>query len=470
MCNNNCANCIQFKTENNKYLYYPDSKAIFNSNMNQARESYLKNYALVKDDKFFEPKEVTQNEIKEQIYAVGLTELILDVTTQCNLRCKYCIFGGNYEFSRTHSNNYMTVETAKKAIDWYYHYLFEASSYNPYRTPVVAFYGGEPLLNFDLIKFCVNYINDKYKNLDTYFTITTNGTLLSDEVIDFLVEENIHPIVSLDGPKSEHDRNRVFPSGSGTFDTVYKNISKLYKKQKEPVITILVYDIRTDLQKVADFIDNEDKIVCINSVPVKSYNTGYYEQFTLEEKKSFLASENKLKEYFFSEVLGNNDMMFSFANRYFVDRCLPFINNRVDVNPVNQRPIKVTGACIPGNKISVSVDGTFHMCEKISNQFPIGNINDGLNFGTITQLVNDYIIATKSCVDCSFRNSCSNCEVILENDKSFKVIPEKCATYKTSFMQDLSFAYSILEKDPLWTHESISRYYKELKEMVVRFK
>ncbi len=470
MYDNNCTHCIQFKTENHKYLYYSDSRAIFNSNISQDRESFLKKYALIKDNSFFDIKEVTQDEVKKEIYAVGLTELILDVTTQCNLRCEYCIFGGNYDFSRIHSNDFMTFETAKKAIDWYYHYLFEASSYNPYRTPVVAFYGGEPLLNFELIKFCVNYIKGKYRKQNTYFTLTTNGTLLSDEIISFLVQENIHPIVSLDGPKSEHDRNRIFPNGVGTFDTIYKNITKLYDRQKEPITTILVYDIRTDLQKVANFIDNETKIVCINSVPVKSYNTDYYQKFTSEEKQRFLKSEKKLRDYFFTKVLGNNDMMFSFANRYFVDRCLPFINNRVDANPVNPRLIKMTGACIPGNKISVSVDGTFHMCEKISRQFPIGDVNDGLDFKQITQLVNDYNRATKSCINCNFRNSCSNCEVVLESNNCFKVNLENCAAYKRSFMEDLTFAYTILEKNPMWTHESISKYYKELQEMVVRFK
>ena len=469
MCKGMCKRCIKFNTENNSYLYFPDSKTVFSNNIDEERKQFFEKYSLIKDEKFFESIVVTEEDIKEQIYSVGLTELILDVTTQCNLRCRYCIFGGNYNYSRAHSDNYMSIETAKKAIDMYYGYFKDAAGYNPYRIPVIAFYGGEPLLNFELVKFCVNYISDRYKEYDTYFTITTNGTLLTEDKIRFLVENNIHPIISLDGPKEEHDRNRIFPNGKGTFDIVYRNITKYYELRKEPAICISVFDLKTDLMNLANFFDNEDKLICINSVPVKSANTDYYSQFTKEDGERFLESEQKLENYFFSEVIGNREKMFSFANRYFIDRCLPFINNRVDVNPENLRLIKMTGACIPGNKISVSVDGSLHMCEKISRQFPIGNVTEGLNFAKICDMVNDYNAATKSCKSCSFRNSCSNCEVILENEECFKVNPKFCEKYKISFVKDLEFAYKILEKDPLWSHESVSQYYKELQEMVVRF-
>ena len=93
--------------------------------------------------------------------------LILQVTQQCNLRCKYCAYSGNY-YNRSHTSNRMDFETAKKAIDFYLKRSEKADQL------ALSFYGGEPLLEFELIKKCVSYILQRKGDKKILFTMTTN--------------------------------------------------------------------------------------------------------------------------------------------------------------------------------------------------------------------------------------------------------------------------------------------------------
>lgn len=96
--------------------------------------------------------------IEQHILKEGLSQLILSVTEDCNFRCKYCTFSEEFNNNRNHSLKYMDFETSKKAINIYLKYIKKGIKYNIFRVPVFCFYGGEPLLNFDLIKKSVDYI------------------------------------------------------------------------------------------------------------------------------------------------------------------------------------------------------------------------------------------------------------------------------------------------------------------------
>ena len=146
-----------------------------------------------------------------------IRDVILQVTQNCNLRCGYCTYGGNYK-NRTHSLKTMNFELAKKAIDFGVERSQESSDF------VVSFYGGEPLLAFNLIKKCVAYAKENIQGKELHFNMTTNGTLLTTEIMDFLVENRFQLLISLDGDKESHDANRVFKSGKGSFDLIMQNV------------------------------------------------------------------------------------------------------------------------------------------------------------------------------------------------------------------------------------------------------
>ncbi len=152
-----------------------------------------------------------------------LATLTLQVTQQCNLRCDYCAFSGLYENKRKHANRRMDFETAKKAMDFYFERNREK------REAHISFYGGEPLLEFGLVKQCVQYAKQRMKNKTLTFGMTTNGTLLKDDVIQYLDENKFSVAISLDGSKEEHDANRRFINGGGTFDIIIDNVRNIKK-------------------------------------------------------------------------------------------------------------------------------------------------------------------------------------------------------------------------------------------------
>ena len=112
---------------------------------------------------------------------LNLGSLVLNVTDQCNLRCEYCIYSGNYEGQRVHGTESMTTDTASSAID-----IFMTKSVE---SPHILFYGGEPLIASDLIHFVVDYVNGNYAEKKTRFGMTTNFTL-GHRNLDFLVEND----------------------------------------------------------------------------------------------------------------------------------------------------------------------------------------------------------------------------------------------------------------------------------------
>lgn len=461
---------IDLTTDNNMYEMYLDSRAVFTKEIRNSntRKEYLQNYSIIKDpDAFYDISCKTAENIKGYLYKYGYMELILEVTEACNFRCQYCIFGGSYETMRSHASRNMRFETAKAAIDYYFNSIKVGQDYNPLRRPSVAFYGGEPLLNFSLIKQCVEYIKEVYPDYNTYFTITTNGSLMTEEISRFFYANNINPIVSLDGPEQEHDRNRKFVNGEKSFKQVMKNIHILHQYTKEPVMTEAVYDVRTDLLSLSEFFDTTPEVFCINTSPVRSYNTKYYEQFTQKEIDKFNKTEEKLLQLFLEDVR-NGTSRHPFASRFFIGKCMMFLNYRIDWGNKKYGIIKYTGACVPGSKIFVSVEGRFFLCEKVSHNRCYGNVQEGLYFEEIAQYVNELNQCSNECIECKARNICTLCPSLYE-DGLKKLFDNKiCDNNRREIGNALKLAYDIFELNPTWVKAYVTDYYEKLKEMMVR--
>lgn len=152
--------------------------------------------------------------------------ICLHVAHDCNLRCKYCFAGtGAFGGSRT----MMDLETGKKGID----FVLELSGHRDHCE--VDFFGGEPLLNFDLVKALVEYGRrtgaDRGKTIK--FTLTTNGVLLNNKIQEFLEQEEISVVLSLDGRPDVHDRMRPFADGRGSYAKVTPLIKQFATKRPE---------------------------------------------------------------------------------------------------------------------------------------------------------------------------------------------------------------------------------------------
>lgn len=150
--------------------------------------------------------------------------LCLNITHACNLRCKYCFADeGKYHGQ----SEIMSVDVGKKALD------FVVNHSGPRKNIEVDLFGGEPLLAFENIKEIVNYGRqlERRFNKCIRFTITTNCTLLTDEMMDYLNDNMVNIVLSIDGRKEVNDKVRIRPDGSGSYDKILPKIKKMVEKR-----------------------------------------------------------------------------------------------------------------------------------------------------------------------------------------------------------------------------------------------
>ncbi len=187
----------------------------------EIRECYDQVTELKEDGQLFAPDtfESMAGELKARTSGV-VKALCLHIAHTCNLNCSYCFASqGKYHGDRA----IMSFEVGKQALD----FLVEHSGTR--RNLEVDFFGGEPLMNFDVVKQLVAYARsiEKEKGKNFRFTLTTNGMLIDDDVIDFCNKEMSNVVLSLDGRKEVHDRFRVDYAGNGSWEKIVPKFQKL---------------------------------------------------------------------------------------------------------------------------------------------------------------------------------------------------------------------------------------------------
>jgi uncharacterized protein len=427
------------------------------------------------EDYILDMKDISPQEIKEFTLKNSLLHLTLCTTEDCNFRCKYCVYSDQYEYTRGYSHTYMNFKTARKAIDHFFSLLKEGKRYNPIREPCVGFYGGEPLLNFKLIKRCVEYIEDEYKDYKVSYTITTNGSLLDEEISDFLTKYDFSIGISLDGPQEEHDRLRVYKNGKGTFSDIMKNVKRIMEQGYEKIHSLAVFDWKTDLSKLEEFFSRED-VPRLSHVTMVDMAMGcsYYKRFTQEDYLRFQKQfESARKDYLhYIEHLSDfkEQKRISFYDLIFGQSASSEVFGNIAVIP--STPIMpVTGACIPGRKIYVDVEGNFHICERINEAFPIGNVDEGLNFDKVAGRMRDYFQSLDRCSSCKVRRLCNICYCGLVagiGGKEFGRTSEICQNVESVTASGLADAFTIGEINPEVVEECAGIYYKMLNKLGTR--
>jgi uncharacterized protein len=163
--------------------------------------------------------------------------LVMNLTNQCNLSCQYCYeFGADKLATPEGKPKFMDVETAKTSVD------FLLSQSGDRRSIHITFFGGETLMNFPLLKEVVAYGNRRAAEAGRHidFSLTTNATLLTPAIIEFLSDNNIGVTVSMDGPKEMHDHLRVFANGRGSYDIIEPKVRALIQNHRTRPITARV--------------------------------------------------------------------------------------------------------------------------------------------------------------------------------------------------------------------------------------
>lgn len=339
-----------------------------------------------------------------------LKNLILQVTQQCNLRCKYCAYSGNY-YNRSHSSQRMNLETAKQAIDFYLERSDKAESL------CLSFYGGEPMLEFPLIKKCVDYIMTQKGDQEINFPMTTNGTLLDQDNIKFIVEHNFSLMISLDGEKESHDANRKFSTGEGSFDLIMKNLKMLkeydenyYKKQ---VMFNCVISSTTDLEKVFEFYSNSDlfypgmvRFTFVNSLDIKNESI-----IKLDKKNSRVYSLTYIKMLMALVEMKKWNLRDKMNRASISD--VELLYEQLHRHAIEGKITHHGGPCIPGVKrLFVETNGYFYPCERVSeedSQMCIGSLQSGFDFKKMDFFLNHGKMIEQECLNCWNLRECSFC-------------------------------------------------------------
>lgn len=397
-------------------------------------------------------QEEIQNKLNTEI-----TKLCLNVTNNCNLRCDYCPYSGSYKNLRTHSYEKMNVNIAKSSIDYF---MDKSINRDELR---ISFYGGEPLLNFRLIKYCVNYVKNK-SSKDCHFYITTNGTLLKSNTLNFFIENNFHINVSIDGPSNIHNRYRKDKNGKGTFLSIIENLKELKKAKptyyKKNVGFNIVLHPPYDLNAVNNFfIDSQYSYLFKTDqrpfvTQVSSYDNTFLSRFSKKEKKEIIDQTRTMRKIYIQCIIKNNKDNLWFISQAINESMFLRILNRKEYQDNLGDDFPINRICLPGqHTLFVSVDGHFYPCERIGEYLNIGDVKRKIIFNKVQELIKSFCeISSELCPNCWAIRFCYACHAVVidfERDLISKTHMEKfCKKFRKRMLEYLVEYSEVLEKNP----------------------
>jgi len=290
--------------------------------------------------------------------AAPVKAMCLNVAHDCNLRCEYC-FASTGDFGK--GRKLMTFETGKKAID----FLLEKSEDR--QVLELDFFGGEPLMNFDVVKQIVEYARSREAeyNKKFRFTITTNGLLLNDEITEYINKEMSNVVLSIDGRKSVNDKVRKRVDGSGCYDTILPKFKKVVENRGDKD-----YYVRGTFTKYnLDFADDVYALYNegFDQISIEPVVGDPNQPYALTEKELF-AAFNEYEKLAVRMLDGQNKgEKFNFFH-FMID---------LDQGPC---AIKRLRGCGCGNDyIAITPDGDIYPCHQFVGleEFKMGNIDEG---------------------------------------------------------------------------------------------
>jgi len=315
--------------------------------------------------------------------------LCLHIAHDCNLACKYCFAEeGEYHGRRA----LMSFEVGKKALD------FLIANSGKRRNLEVDFFGGEPLMNFDVVKQLVEYGRSKEKEFDKNFrfTLTTNGVLLNDEIMEFCNKEMANVVLSLDGRPEVNDKMRPFRNGKGSYELITPKFRKFAKQREDMSYYVRGTFTRDNLDfsnDVLHFADLGFKHMSIEPV-VGSDDEPY--AIREEDLPIIMEEYDKLaKEYIKREKEGRGFNFFHFMIDLEQGPCVA----------------KRLSGCGSGTEyLAVTPWGDFYPCHQFvgDEKFLLGNVDEGIiNKDIVDEFKLCNVYAKPKCQECFARYYCS---------------------------------------------------------------
>lgn len=342
------------------------------------------------EEKMLFTEDIYKDMVSDKNEKSFIKALCLNIAHDCNLRCKYCFASeGKYNGKR----ELMSSETGKRAID------FVIENSGPRHNIEVDLFGGEPLMNFDAVKEIVKYARGREKecNKNIRFTITTNATLLNDEIMKFIDDEMGNVVLSIDGRKEINDKIRVRYDGTGSFDAIMPKIKKMVEMRQDGK----QYYVRgTFTRNNLDFYND------VMAMADEGFKEISIEPVVLPDEHPLSIQREHLDTIFEQYDKLTDEII----KRKKEGRGFKFYHFNIDVNGGPCVYKRISGCGAGHEYVAVTPEGDIYPCHQFvgNDNFKMGNVYEkGLNQEIANNFKNGNIYSKPKCMDCWARFYCS---------------------------------------------------------------
>lgn len=367
-------------------------KAIFRDKYTEEEidEVYEELQTLIKDEMLYSKDLYEGIALMSEKAEVAIKALCLNIIHDCNLKCKYCFADeGEYHGCR----KAMSAETGKAAID------FVIKNSGQRKNIEVDLFGGEPLMAFDTIREIVDYGREQEKlfNKNIRFTMTTNATLLNDEIMDYLDKNMGNIILSIDGRKEVNDKVRIRFDGKGTYDSILPKIKKMVEVRDKSK----TYYVRgTFTRENTDFFED-----------VKHMVEGGFDEVSIEPVVLPEEHELSLRESDLPTIFEQYDKLYEYMlSKYKENKAFKFYHFNIDLQGGPCIYKRISGCGAGHEYVAITPDGEIYPCHQFvgNPDFLMGNIKDGIeNYKIVQELKDAHIYNKPICKNCWARFYCS---------------------------------------------------------------
>lgn len=308
--------------------------------------------------------------------------LCLHIAHDCNLACKYCFAEeGEYHGRRA----LMSYEVGKKALD------FLIANSGSRRNLEVDFFGGEPLMNFEVVKQLVAYGREQEKihNKNFRFTLTTNGVLLNDDILEFLNKEMANVVLSIDGREEVNNKMRPFRNGKGSYDLIVPKFQKVAESRNQTNYYVRGTFTRNNLDFSEDVLHLADL---------------GFEQISVEPVVAADTEDYALREEDIPVICEQYDKLAKeMVKRSKEGKCFNFFHFMIDLQGGPCVAKRISGCGSGTEYLAVTPWGDFYPCHQFvgEEKFLLGNVDTGI--------VNTDIVETFKGCNVYAKDKCKNC-------------------------------------------------------------
>ena len=349
---------------------------------NDVREALEELNALIEAGQLF-AEDVYEPYVKEfKKRETVVKALCLHIAHDCNLACKYCFAEeGEYHGRRA----LMSFEVGKKALD------FLIANSGSRRNLEVDFFGGEPLMNFEVVKQLVAYGREQEKihNKNFRFTLTTNGVLLNDDILEFLNKEMANVVLSIDGREEVNNKMRPFRNGKGSYELIVPKFQKVAESRKQTNYYVRGTFTRNNLDFSEDVLHLADL---------------GFEQISVEPVVAAETEDYALREEDIPVICEQYDKLAKeMVKRSKEGKCFNFFHFMIDLQGGPCVAKRISGCGSGTEYLAVTPWGDFYPCHQFvgEEKFLLGSVDTGI--------VNTDIVETFKGCNVYAKDKCKNC-------------------------------------------------------------